>query len=293
MRIIDHPYTELAGGQWLRGNLHTHTDRSDGERSIQEAIDDHSARGHGFLMISDHDVYTSAEALADCNPRGMVLIPGNEITANGPHLLHVNADRMLEPHKQRQRVLNEARSSRGFIIVCHADWSTNFNHCSIGQMTEWIGYIGMEVYNGIIGRLDGSPCAANKWDVLLSQGRRIWAFANDDSHRAKGDSGLGWNVAYVKERTPEGVADALANGRFYASTGVNITSIQVDELRIRIETANADRIVALQQVAKRFAVVDGNAIEVSVPPDAAYVRFECYGRREQLAWTQPFFIVGE
>jgi hypothetical protein len=293
MKLIDHPYADLTAGQWLRGNLHAHTTRSDGERSMQTTIDDYAARGYGFLMISDHDIYSSPEALAECDSRGMVLIPGNEITANGPHLLHVNADRMLDPHKPRQQVLNEARSSRGFIIACHPDFQASFNHCTQEQLAEWIGYLGIEICNAIIARLEGSPLATNKWDVLLSRGRRLWGFANDDCHRAKGDVGLAWNVAYVKERTAAGVTDALASGRFYASTGVNITGISVSANRIRIETSNADRIVALQQHAKRFATADGKSIEVNVPSDATYVRFECFGRGEQMAWTQPFFVVGE
>ncbi len=86
------------------------------------------------------------------------------------------------------------------------------------------------------------------------------------------------------------VVEALRNGRFYASTGVIITNIEVDGTTIRLETENAQRIVALQQTGKRFAVVDDRMITVQVPEDARYVRFECWGAGEQFAWTQPFFV---
>ena len=33
MKSLEHPYNDLTGGQWLRGNLHTHTTRSDGDRT--------------------------------------------------------------------------------------------------------------------------------------------------------------------------------------------------------------------------------------------------------------------
>ncbi len=209
---IENPYNDLAGGQWLRGNLHVHTTRSDGQRDPQATIDDYAARGYGFLMLSDHDLYTSEEDLKQWNSRGMVLVPGNEISNAGPHMLHVYPDRLLTPHAQRQRVLNEARLGRGFIVVCHPNWYASYDHCTAGELIEWDGYAGMEIYNGVIGRLEGSSYALDKWDMLLGRGRRVWGFANDDAHWATGETGLGWNMAYVKEKTPAGVAEALRSG---------------------------------------------------------------------------------
>jgi hypothetical protein len=287
---LDHPYQNLTGGRWLRGNLHAHTNRTDGARAPQAVLDDYAKRGYDFLMLSDHDVFTSARDYAHLNARGMALIPGNEITANGPHLLHVNAGRRVEPLADRQLVLNEITRTRGFAILNHPNWQERFDHCSITTLTLLQGYAGIEIYNGVIGRLHGSSYALDKWDMLLTQGRRVWGFANDDSHRETGDVELGWNVVYSRQRTAAGIAAALRQGRFYASTGVVISKIQVAGRRIRLETTNADRIVAIQQVGKRFAQANARRIEVEVPDNATYVRFECWGRGEQFAWTQPFFL---
>ena len=87
--------------------------------------------------------------------------------------------------------------------------------------------------------------------------------------------------------------DALRHGRFYASTGVVISNIQIEGTTVRIETENAERIVALQEIGKRFAQSDSNTIEVEIPPEAGYVRFECWGKGERFAWTQPLFISGQ
>lgn len=289
MRQLVHPYTDLTGGEWLRGNLHTHTKQSDGAAMPQDVIDDYARRGYGFLMLSDHDVFTSEETYRQWDSRGMVLIPGNELAA-GPHLLHVDAIHKVEQRKSRQEMINEINSRpRGFAIVNHPNWESKFDHATIEQMREWTGYVGLEIYNGIISVLDGSPYATNKWDILLSEGRRLWGFANDDSHRPAHVE-FGWNVAYVKERTVAGVVEALRNGRFYPSTGVTITKIEVEGMTIRLETENAHRIVALRDAGKRFAVADDNKIEVEVPAGAKYVRFECWGAGERFAWTQPFYV---
>ena len=289
MPNLDHPYRGLTGGQWLRGNLHAHTTKSDGQTSPQRVINDYAQLGHDFLMISDHDIYMSAMDYRRFKNKGLILIPGNEITAKGPHMLHVGADRRVEPRALRQQVINDANAGKGFIVVNHPNWQSTFDHCPVERMQEWIGYAGLEIYNGVIGYLEGSPYATNKWDILLSQGRRLWGFATDDCHWGPKNQGLGWNVAYVKRPTAAGVVDALRAGRFYASTGVTIDKIQVRSRKITIQTADARRILALGRGGARLAISNDSAIEFEVPADTPYVRFECWGDGETFAWTQPFW----
>ena len=164
---IEHPYTDLTGGSWVLGNLHAHTTRSDGKRPAQEVLDDYAARGYDFLMLSDHDVFTGAQEYAALQSRGLVLIPGNEITAAGPHMLHVNAERRIEPHADRQRAISQAVDAGGFVILNHPNWMQLFDHFPIAQMQNLTGYTGMAIYNGVIGRRMGSCYALDKWDLLL------------------------------------------------------------------------------------------------------------------------------
>lgn len=288
---IEHPYTDLKDGRWLKGNLHAHTTVSDGERPHQEVIDEYASRGYDFLMITDHDVYTSKEDLDGFDSKGLILLPGNEISAGGPHMLHIGATEFVEPDADRQKVIDNAKQGRGFMIFNHPNWQMGFNHCPQEVLEHHNGYLGLEIYNGVISRLEGSPYATNRWDLLLGSGRRVWGFGNDDTHKAKGDTGLGWNVAYVKGNDRWDVVEALRKGRFYVSTGVAINSIEVDGMRITLETENASRIVALGDFGKRFSQTDGNSISVEVPAESGYVRFECWGTGESFAWTQPFYVV--
>lgn len=290
---ISNPYLNAPSGPWLRGNLHAHTTASDGRQPIQKVIADYAALGYDFLSISDHDIFTSEADYAKLDSHGLVLIPGNEVSRNGEHLLHVGADRLIEPHADRQQVIDEINASAGFAVINHPNWLADFNHCSFDSLNQWQGYLGMEIFNGTIGRLDGSPYATDKWDRLLVQRRRVWGFANDDSHLAGADIGLGWNMVGTKDRSVAGILDAMRRGCFYASTGVTISSINVDRNRIRVEAPDADCIIAYEQVGREFANVAANVIEVEVPADARYVRFECLGCGRRAAWTQPFFVEAE
>ena len=288
--VIEHPYTNLNDGQWLRGNLHTHSTLSDGNHPPQTVIEQYAKAGYDFLMMSDHDLYTSETHYADLNNFGIALIPGNEISRNGPHILHVDADKHVHCHEDRQLVIDEINQGRGFSIVPHPNWKEDFNHCPHERLEKWQGYTGLEIYNGVVTRLNGSPYATDRWDRLLASGRRLWGYAHDDFHDlTNGDFARGWNVAYANHRSPESIVRALRTGKFYASTGVIISCLHVNGNRIHIETENAERIVALADTARRIAVADGSSMEVEMANGIRYLRLECWGRGEQFAWTQPFW----
>lgn len=292
MPPLDNPYAHLGGGAWLRTNLHTHTDASDGNRPLQSVIDDYAARGYDALMISDHDIFSGPDRFDTADPRGMTLLAGNEVTAGGVHLLHVGADRRVEPDADRQGVIDQINAGPGFAIVNHPNWQRHFNHCPLEAMSAWTGYAGIEVFNGSIFRDPGSAYATDKWDMLLGTGRRVWGFANDDMH-APVDMALGWNMVYAPDRTAESIVEAMRRGRFYASTGVTITSIAVEGTTVRVETEDADRIVAGTRFGTRLATADGRALSFDVTEHEAlkqYVRFTCWGTGESMAWTQPLFI---
>jgi hypothetical protein len=288
MRGIDHPYRNLARNQWLRGNLHTHTTNTDGQNKPQSVIDKYARLGHDFLAISDHDIYTAGKQYRTWNNKGMIMMPGNEISASGPHILHVAPDRFVEPLMPRQEVINRIDEGAGLAVIAHPNWMGEFDGTKITQIQEWVGYHGLEIYNGLINRLQGSPYCTNKWDLMLSQGRRLWGFANDDSHNDD-DIGNGWNVVCVRERSVSAIREALKAGRFYASSGVEISRIAVRGSRVTIETENARRIVGVSAFGRRVALVDDSAIALDMQEQWQYVRFECWGDGEQFAWTQPFW----
>jgi len=290
MPLFTSPYS--ADGEWLRGNLHAHTTNSDGTRPPEEVLRDYESRGYGFLAISDHDVLTDPEPYRAGT--SLILLPGVEVSARGPHILHIGATERVEPEEDRQAVLDHIAAQNAFAILNHPNWGKSFNHFPQERMEALDGYVGIEIYNGVIERLEGTPLATDRWDRLLSKGRRVWGFANDDAH-APVDFEVAWNVVRVGERTPEAILAALRNGNFYASTGVEITDIFVDENVFRVETTNAHRIRFFTQHGVCRQTTDGSTAEYRLPTDAEqarrflYVRAECYGIGGRMAWTQPLF----
>lgn len=290
--VLTTPYAE--GLTWLQGNLHTHTTHSDGARAPEVVIADYEGRGYDFLSISDHDVLVDLEDYRAST--SMTLIPGVEVTANGPHILHVNPVSRVEPDADRQRVLDEiARQPESFAVLNHPNWQSHFNHFPQDLMERLTGYVGVEVYNGVIDRLEGSSLASDRWDRLLSIGKTVWGFGHDDSHDAQ-DVEIAWNVVQSSSRSAEDIVASLSAGRFYPSTGVDIQSIRIHGRTITVVTSNAQRIRFISRWGVIRATVDSQAAEFTIPerpPDALalqYIRAECYGAGGRMAWTQPIWI---
>ena len=285
---INSRYSDAQNLFWMRGNLHVHTTNSDGPCSPQDTLDAYAARGYDFLALSDHDQVSS---LAGLDSRGMTLLSANEITANGPHMLHIGAQTALAPSPDRQQVLNAAHLEGGLVISCHPNWEKHFDHCPLETLERWTGYCGIELFNAVADRQEGAALATDKWDRLLSKGRCVWGFAHDDCHSEE-DFGMAWNMVQTASREPEALLSALAAGHFYASTGVFIDTLRVVGSSIYLAAAGAERIIAVGDWGKRIGMVDGNEYCLHVPEDitCTYLRFECIGKGGRKAWTQPFFM---
>ena len=50
--------------------------------------------------------------------------------------------------------------------------------------------------------------------------------------------------------------------------------------------------MAISDGGRGLALADATELEVYMPAEATYVRFECWGAGGRQAWTQPFFAAG-
>jgi hypothetical protein len=288
---VDNPYP--SEGSWLRGNLHGHSTFSDGSEAFEDVLADYERRGYDFLAMTDHDIFIDPDEYRA--KTSLTLIPAVEVSRNGPHILQIDAKEFIEPDRDRQKVVSDINAQGALAVMNHPNWGYNFNHCPHELLEAVEGYAGLEIYNGVIERLAGTPLATDRWDMLLSKGRRVWGFSNDDSH-TPGDVELAWNVVRVAENSPAAVVEALRTGSFYASTGVEITDVRVSGGELQVETSNASRIRFITQHGMYKQTTEGSSAAFALPTDdegakgLLYVRAECYGAGGATAWTQPVFL---
>lgn len=295
---------------WFRGNLHSHTTESDGRATPAELMAHYRILGYDFLAISDHDILTRVRP--EDVPEGLLILHALEAGV-GPHLLCVNITDPIQKMSDRQAVIDAATELGGFAVLNHPNWGRQFSHWDQEVMERLEGYAGIEIYNGVIQFLEGSSYALDRWDRLLSAGKRVWGFAHDDSHAPHG-VGLGWIMVQAKGLTREGIGEAIRDGRFYGSTGVSIQRIEWNEDGFTVRSEDADRIRFTGCHGKLLAQADADTGEYAFRTEGGfdtaplpqgttgltaryrftgneiYVRAELLGRGGRAAWTQPVWI---
>lgn len=296
---------------WFRGNLHSHTTESDGRESPARVMEQYRRLGYDFLAISDHDILTRVDP--EEVPDGLTMIPSLEAGV-GPHVLCVDVDAVIPKMSDRQAVIDRTREAGGITVLNHPNWGRGFSHWDQDAMEALDGYAGIEIYNGVIEILEGSPYALDRWDRLLTAGKRVWGFAHDDSHATFG-VGLGWIMVQAASNTREHLMDAIRGGRFYASTGVTVRSLELEADSWTVEGEAVDRIRFVGAHGRLLALADaetgnymyraGNEVLTEALPsrpagaltaryrfqeDEPYVRCELLGRGGRCAWTQPVWV---
>ena len=85
--------------RWFKGNLHTHTTKSDGDAEPVWVAHWYKNHGYDFLVLSDHNHRTILEQEVD----GLLMVPGEEVSASiemGQIPIHINGvgvTRVVEP----------------------------------------------------------------------------------------------------------------------------------------------------------------------------------------------------
>ncbi|MDD3927707.1 MAG: hypothetical protein PHT33_13715 [bacterium] len=283
------PYADRTGN-WMKGNLHTHTSPAShcGKISLERTLSLYEDAGYGFLSISDHMKLTQAES------ERLTMIPGIEWNSPvGEHIgLYSCNPEAIETSitiGKPGEVLAAFSSPDVLLILNHPNWQLR-PHYRREELMALTGYDGIEVFNGVIKRLEGYEIATDKWDYLLSNGRAVLGFGSDDFH-AEGDLCLGWNVVRAESASPEDVFKALKTGNFYASSGVALTDIYREGDSITVESDNGQEIQAVGHGGKVLTTVRDNRMTVDISRwDTDYIRLAVYGPGSSMAWTQPFFI---
>ena len=175
----NNPY-ESCEGKWYRGNLHAHTSPASGCSQIPMAqlLDIYAEKGIDFLCVSDHML------LSEPNDSRLILIPGTEWNSiASEHTGVYSADRELVRAalaiKNHDELLDFMKDKDALVILNHPNWSFR-PHYRREELEKKQHFDGIEIFNGVIERLDGAAIATDKWDYLLVKEKRVLGFASDD-----------------------------------------------------------------------------------------------------------------
>ncbi len=299
--------------RWLKGNTHTHTTESDGDSSPDVVTRWYRDHGYQFLVLSDHNVLTSIDALNALHGKdeGFLLIKGEEVTDkfdNRPvHINGLDVGAKVDPQGGTslldvlQRNVEAIRRVRGVPHINHPNFRWAFSTEELRQVRNMRL---LEIFNGHpqVNNLGGGgvPGLEEVWDAILSSGTPMYGIAVDDAHTfsqpgnpAVAGPGRGWVMVRAERLEARAVLQALEEGRFYASTGV--------ELSDYVATARAMTVTVKQDTWARYRIqfigkggrvlheaLDSPA-EYVFRGDETYVRARVIESNGRVAWCQPVF----
>jgi predicted metal-dependent phosphoesterase TrpH len=298
--------------RWVKGNTHAHTNNSDGNETPRRVMRWYQDYGYQFLMLTDHNMITETKALDSDQNDDFILIRGEEIgitfQKRHVHVCSFNPERPAVAlpgatvAETLQNVIDASRLSGGLPQINHPQrrWSLEASDIKGLRNVCLFELLNLQRESNNIAA-GGKPGMEELWDTLLTSGMVLYGVASDDSHEFLGDfsankahPGKGWVMVRVNELTPKAVCAALEKGDFYASTGVELTEVQITahEYRLAIKPAY-DAVFTTLFIGKDGKIlsrVDGLNAAYVFKGDELYVRAKVLASTGELAFCQPTFI---
>ena len=300
-----------ASGRWFKGNLHTHTINSDGDSTPEEVVRWYREHGYDFLVLTDHNFLTGVDGLNALQGAAgrFLVVRGEEVTsAVGAKPIHVNGldvRRLVDPPPATtvvdmvQGMVDAIRAADGVPSINHPNfgWAISAEELARVQRTKLF-----EVYNGhpqVNNRGGGGvPGLEEVWDRLLTGGKLIYGMAVDDAHHFKrpwdptaSSPGHGWVYVQAAALEPRALVESIEQGRFYASTGVELQTLEAgpSQLRVAVKptTFSKYNIQFIGQGGRVLRDVPGPEASYTFTGDERYVRARIVESNGSVAWTQP------
>ena len=293
------PFT--APGNWYKGNLHTHTTRSDGHFDPEEVVRRYREADYDFLALTDHHVVTQ---LPDASDDDFLLLLGTEMdgdrgeVAESVHILSFGLSEAADvPLKPRvPEAIAWAKDHGGEAVLAHPYWSG----LVLADMLRWDGYLGLEVFNTGCHFELAKGYSAVHWDDLLGRGRRLSGFAVDDSHHRASDhrpldTARAWVMVKAPELTRETIMTSLRAGLFYSSWGPTLHDLTIagDLVTARTSPVQQLSFVAQRWAGESFFPKDQPTISQAtyqLRGHEEYLRLECRDLEGRWAWSNPIFF---
>ena len=293
----------------LKGGLHCHTTRSDGDGTPEEVIRLHKENGYDFLALTDHRIYNYKNFAEDVD---ITIIPGMEfdntfVRGNGFRTFHevfIGPDDDTNGYAQDEEVthgealnqqefqkyLDDAQAKNNLTIYCHPQWSSTPTR----YFDRLKGNFAFEIWNsGCAIENDMDTDNGSYWDELLGMGNKIFAVATDDGH-AMYQHCKGW-VMVNAENNVKAILEALNNGAFYSSCGPVIKDFYVDdEGKAHVETSECEKIIfQCDKHPSKMITAEGESLlnaQVDLRDDYDYIRVTIVDKEGRKAWTNPIFL---
>lgn len=286
--FISNPYQNYP--YWYKGNLHSHTENSDGENTAAEMMTTYSTDGYSFNAITDHNYITDSEAFTDLP--NFLGIDGEEDTVPSLHIVALDIISPINEHQSVSERVMDILGQGGVAMVAHPGHSWPLEN--VRQAVE-AGARLMEIH--------GDPLPGLKsrqyWDTLLCENKLVYGAMNDDAHSTSQIGRWGWNMVNSESLSKSDILKSLTEGNFYCvesppggqAIGPNIYSITIENENVIVISADGDYVLF---IGDNGVLLDNRELIGGVASHAPaawpnYIRMEVHGGGSA-SYTQPLLV---
>ncbi|MBR7132865.1 MAG: hypothetical protein IKD04_04980 [Clostridia bacterium] len=285
----------LFGGKnnFYKGNLHCHSNLSDGKLTPAELKEYYKSHGYSILAITDHEFLNNNSYLDD---EDFLTITSSELAIKefpeqstlknfNMKVCHLNVyakeqdnvynafynsvydhysspeirANLSKPEKDVERPYSTEGINNLIKIANDNGFFVAYNHprWSLENYREYSGYEGLwgvEIYNSSVNHSGIYEYDINVHDDFLRDGKRLFITSGDDNHNHKDDSFGTFCMIEADKLEYSEVINSLLNGNFYVSNGPLIYEISVEDNKVTVNCSNAKK-VSLSTFGRRSATV--------------------------------------
>jgi hypothetical protein len=203
----------------LKGDLHMHSEHSDGKYDVENVINMAKLHGMDFIFLTDHNTFSQNEYIKSSD--SLVVIPGMEWTHYNGHCNFLGVKSPIKnfvanDKKKTVEIMQEARNSGAFITLNHpfcrnCGWKWGFD----------VPYDAVEIWNGPM--KDSEIDAVEWWHSKLAAGERLPIVGGSDSHRNEMFRMVGGPTTFVysASKGESDIIKALREGHSFVSYTAN------------------------------------------------------------------------
>jgi hypothetical protein len=316
------PNAPQRGAGWYRGDLHSHTDHSDGHRTVAQLVQTAKDYHLDFIFLTDHNTTSPLPEMLRLASPELLTLGGMELTTFWGHAVCLGAqqwvDWRIRPGSGAMaQIADETYAHEQIFIIAHpmavGDPACTGCNWRYGEMMPGTARF-VEIWNGPWLGDSYNENALALWYDWLNQGLRMIATAGTDTHSSEDYAAQpGFNVLYAPELSQAGIFQALWAGHSYLSAGpqLSLTAHGGTEHWIMGDAVDQPatvtttwagcpsdaqlRVIAQGRLLHQQPAGEQGRHHWSITPEQAawYVVEVRSGQGELLAITNPLFMAGE
>ncbi|MCD6318131.1 CehA/McbA family metallohydrolase, partial [Candidatus Aerophobetes bacterium] len=215
-------------GYWYAGELHVHSNHSDGKNTINEIIQGAKKEGLDFFALTDHDVVSGYDFIPQNGT--FLIIKGIEITTFYGHALALGVKSIINwRHNGKIRnindIINEVHAQGALFAIAHpfhigdpvcagCKWKFKETDYRLVDM--------MEVWRNSwkLGKIENYR-SFKLWDKLLNEGLRITGISSRDWHNVeeRKNGHIPKTFVHADSLSEDGILEGLRMGHVFVSSG--------------------------------------------------------------------------